>query len=399
MIPTEESLRYCDYSDNACFSKFVPIECNCVFTESAFRIQGLSSGSSWVACAVTYNSDQLNDPYKKCIGDDCLFQVIRGANSLLYPGSPIDDWIIGEQVSIVAEYEGASLDTTAYICGKTTRVGALITYDVLVLRCSPIPTPTCDKTYIQVIIPGNVFNDKNYSRICFRVGGTDCCGPGSPNQYSNTVCKALDPPVLPPPPQPPEAGIGFDDYCIIFADESLYPSAPNIFGYVNQSPYGTPNIYWYQDMDDFKLLDSLKAIDVNKILIFHVRSFIKQQCTILPLYPYINVPDGYQMPIPDSRIIPSSRNVPACIINNEPLTGNWINEKIKEAFGDINPSSQVNVFVDDSPSLGWSSVKDGVSEYFTIAKNNGLTTRRILCNSERWIRWIVSTFNKQPICS
>jgi len=64
----------------------------------------------------------------------------------------------------------------------------------------------CDKTYIQVAMPGSVFNAKNYSNICFRVGGDNCCYPPSPNVFSNTVCKPLpsqpccpvsDPPDLP----------------------------------------------------------------------------------------------------------------------------------------------------------------------------------------------------------
>ena len=71
-------------------------------------------------------------------------------------------------------------------------------------------TPNCDNTYIEVAIPGSVLSAKNYSSICFRVGGENCCFPLNPNTYSNTVCKNLlsniieSPLTCCPPPEPPE---------------------------------------------------------------------------------------------------------------------------------------------------------------------------------------------------
>lgn len=63
--------------------------------------------------------------------------IVRGANSLSYPGSPVSDWIIGEQVDIVAAIGFESLNVSAYVCGKTQVQGMFGLYDALVLRCSP----------------------------------------------------------------------------------------------------------------------------------------------------------------------------------------------------------------------------------------------------------------------
>jgi len=139
----------CDYLDNSCFSAFLPYNCGCVFS-SDFLITGLTSGSSWVACSVDYNG---SSPFRKCDNNNnCLFQVVRGAGSLGYSGAPIENWIIGEQVSITASIGvPGNLNTTAYVCGKSNIVTALSGpegYDVLILRCSslnvnlPSPTPT-----------------------------------------------------------------------------------------------------------------------------------------------------------------------------------------------------------------------------------------------------------------
>lgn len=76
-----------------------------------------------------------------------------------------------------------------------------------------------DNTIIALSIPGTVLKQKKYNSICFRVGGLECCSINSPNLYSNTVCKYIPSPPLPPqppfptptPPPPPEPCVEVDD--------------------------------------------------------------------------------------------------------------------------------------------------------------------------------------------
>lgn len=76
-----------------------------------------------------------------------------------------------------------------------------------------------NNTIIIVNMPGAVLQQKKYNSICFRVGGLECCSINSPTLYSNTVCKYLPSPSLPPqppfpqppPPPPPEPCIDIDD--------------------------------------------------------------------------------------------------------------------------------------------------------------------------------------------
>jgi hypothetical protein len=225
------------------------------------------------------------------------------------------------------------------------------------------------------------------------VGNEYCCYQKSTARYSNTVCNQLSiPPENPPPP--PDDGLSFDDYILIFADEAVFPSARNVFGYVFEN--GRPNSYWYEDMDNFKALYENQKIDINKILIFHVAL---TACGRAALAPYVDVRAGYEMPIPDAQIIETPRNAPRCRVNGEDLTGAWIDGKIKDIVGQISPNLRVNIFVDDSPSLTWEAVQPGITAYQNIAIEQGLQTRTILCRTERWLRWIVSAFNKNPICS
>lgn len=60
--------------------------------------------------------------------------------------------------------------------------------------------PTCNNTNIDVSIPGTILRSGNYTNICFRVGGPDCCNSGASNAWSNEVCIAIPP----PPPEPPQ---------------------------------------------------------------------------------------------------------------------------------------------------------------------------------------------------
>lgn len=245
---------------------------------------------------------------------------------------------------------------------------------------------------IIVKIPKSELSNIN-SGICFRVGNEYCCYKNSTARYSNTVCQGLT--VTPDDPGDPDPGLSFNDYIVIFADEAIFPSAKNVFGYVYTD--GRPNSYWYEDMDLFKDLYENQKIDINKILIFHTT--IPPNCVNEDIYPTVDVRAGYEMPIPSSKIIPSPRNSPRCRVNNEDLTGDWINQKIQSVFGPIPQTFTVNIFVDDSPSLTWEAVSPGIIAYQNIAIQQNIKTRTILCRTERWLRWIVNTFNKNPICS
>ncbi len=256
----------------------------------------------------------------------------------------------------------------------------------------PIPRP--DKITVKIPKPP-IGQPDNTTGICFRVGNNYCCYENSSARYSNTVCHEL---AIPENPDRPDDELSFEDYLLIFIDESIYPSAKNVYGYVYQN--GDPNSYWYEDMDQFRPLYQSQSIDINKILIFHVGT--PPTCAAVPIYPSRNVRSGYEMPIPNNRIILTPRNRPRCFSatgQDFNLTGLWIDDKIKSIFGQIPQDKKLNIFVDDSPSLTWEGVSIGITEYQSVAASQNLRTRTILCNTERWLRWVVNTFNKNPICS
>lgn len=199
---------------------------------------------------------------------------------------------------------------------------------------------------------------------------------------------------LEPPP------LSFDDYIVIFADEALFPSSPGVYGYVNQSPSNTPNSYWYEDLTIFNRLVNTQGIDPNKVLIFWVWSVGPGGVGSIryPLYPTVNVQPGYEMPIPLDRIVLSPRNVPNILQNGQALTGQWIMDRISEKFGIIPNNKKIVVFVDDSPSLTFNAVATGVNQFLALASIN-YRTQLIKCITERWLRWIVATFNGNPVCS
>lgn len=190
------------------------------------------------------------------------------------------------------------------------------------------------------------------------------------------------------------APLTFDDYLLLFIDEALSPSVPGVFGYFTSD--GKPNNIWYEDMNMFKDLDNNKNIDIEKILIFHVR---QASCKRTGLYPTVGVNSGYEMPISTSKVIDTPRNNPKCLVNNEELTGEWIKNKVNQYLGTISVQSRINIFVDNSPSLTFEAVKSGIIAYENILLSSNIPSKRILCQTERWLRWIVSTFNGNPVCS
>ena len=210
---------------------------------------------------------------------------------------------------------------------------------------------------------------------------------------NNKCIESLSSSCQPPSPTPPAKNLSFDDYILIFIDEADYPSAPGVFGYVDSR--NRPTKYWYEDMEAFQALNINQNIDINKILIFNVRM---SNCQRYIIYPTNGVLTNYEMPIPLSKIIDTPRNVPRCIVNGSELTGAWISDRFNEAFGLIPNDKRINIFIDNSPSLKWSSVSKGVIEFENSIKNRN-PHRRILCITERWLRWIVNTYNGNPVCS
>jgi hypothetical protein len=148
-------------------------------------------------------------------------------------------------------------------------------------------------------------------------------------------------------------------------------------------------------MNTFKNLSNSNGIDINKIIIFWVWG---SNSIRLPLYPTVNVEPGYEMPIPLDKIVLSPRNIPNILQDGQALTGQWIMDKINEKFGTISDNKKIVVFVDDSPSLTFEAVATGVNQFIALASTN-YRTQLIKCITERWLRWIVATFNNNPVCS
>jgi len=119
LTPTLTTIDNCSTIDNSCFSEW-SIGGGGV-GDTSWVITGVSSGSSWTAFALSTHP---------------VFRVVRGQNSLLYPGSNLENWQIGEQVNIVANIGLTSINTIAVVCAKTLTQGALGLYDTLILRCS-----------------------------------------------------------------------------------------------------------------------------------------------------------------------------------------------------------------------------------------------------------------------
>lgn len=212
-----------------------------------------------------------------------------------------------------------------------------------------------------------------------------------------------------PPPAPP-APITYDDYLIIFADEALFPSAAGVSGYVWQGPpvllpngtpsiLGEPNDEWIQDIDNFKALLEYDSIDLNKILIFHTYSGYGN---LLPLFPTVNVPPGYEMPIATARIVSPTPRAGYPLPGGQTLTGQWILDKVNEKLNPIiqtgTKKTRIFIFVDDSPSLGFSSVSSGINSFINLASPS-FDFPLVLCSTERYLRWIASIFAGNPICS
>lgn len=215
----------------------------------------------------------------------------------------------------------------------------------------------------------------------------------------------------------PIRGITPKDYLIIFADEATVPSAAGVSGYVWAGPphllpdgtvsvFGEPNDEWIEDITNLKILIESNFIDINKVLLFHVYMAGNppqgSEGILLPLYPTINVPPNYEMPISNEKIIsPTPRNQPARLVNGQALTGQWILDKVTEKLNPIintNDKNRIIIFVDDSPSLTFPAVAVGVNGFMELVSDT-FRTKLVLCNTERYIRWIISTFSGNPTCS
>jgi hypothetical protein len=185
------------------------------------------------------------------------------------------------------------------------------------------------------------------------------------------------------PSSPP---LSFDDYIFIFIDEANYE-------YV--LPNNTPGPLWNLDLITFNNLNFNQYIDINKILIFHVRTGNGSR---QPIFPFVKN-NTYGLPIQLNKIIDTPRNIPNQLVNNEALTGEWIYNKVNTLIGSIGSTSKVNIFIDNSGSMDLKSVGRGIQEYETILASNNNKYAKIICGTERWLRWITNIYNGSEICS
>lgn len=129
------SISNCNITDNACFSEFKNLTNTGYSLSANSTITGKNSGSTWTAMNITY-TDQPNN----CTGDDCYFIVYRGADSLKYEGSAIEDWQVGERVDVDA-YIGSEhyKIRDAFVCDKKSAISGNFgdsQYDQLILQCT-----------------------------------------------------------------------------------------------------------------------------------------------------------------------------------------------------------------------------------------------------------------------
>ena len=198
---------------------------------------------------------------------------------------------------------------------------------------------------------------------------------------------AITPAITPTPSATPfTPSLSFNDYIFIFIDESNH-------GYASYD--NTPGPLWNLDLITFNNLNDNKYIDINKIIIFHVRTDNGSRQSIFPFVKN----NTYGLPIPLNRIIDTPRNIPSQLVNNEALTGEWIYNKVNNLVGSIGATSRVNLFIDNSGSMDLRSISTGIQGYETILALNNTKYKRIICGTERWLRWITNIYNGSEICS
>jgi hypothetical protein len=260
-------------------------------------------------------------------------------------------------------YNGISNQTTSLKLKITDLTTNRYIEDNILIRCNdgcyyPTATPTQTITVTPTITPS--------------------VGSSPTPTRTPTVTPTRSSTILPP--------LTFDDFMLIFIDESSTYSASA----------GQPTSQWTQDLSTFNLLNNNQFIDINKMLIFHVRG---KYCQRQLIFPSVNN-NNFGMPIPLSRVIDTPRNDPSCVIDGQSLTGAWINNKVNSLIGNINPlQSRVRIFIDSSGSMTKASINPAITQYENILTQSNINWTEFSCTSEAWLRWITNIYSGKAVCS
>ena len=153
--------------------------------------------------------------------------------------------------------------------------------------------------------------------------------------------------------------IGTTDYVLCFIDEA------------HGTYLGTRIHQWTYDLNNWNTLGIIN----HKMICFNVE--MSSGGGIITPYPE-------QSPIP---IIICPRNSPQQLINDDPLTGEWIYNKIVNLYGPIPENSNIKLFIDISGSMNRSAIATGLDDFHSLYSEQ-LNITEYLCSNERWLRWL-----------
>lgn len=320
-----------------------------------------------------------------CDSNNVVFARISGLcpnNSYLYEWSSIPtiginpiSGILNSNNNIIninslynLNYNGISNQTASLKLKIKELVTNRYIEDNILIRCNdgcyyPTATPTQTITVTPTITPS--------------VGASPT--PTRTQTMTPTATPTKSPAALPP--------LSFNDYIIIFIDESSEYANPN---------GGAPTGFWTSDLSTFNTLNNNKFIDINKIILFHVR---QSNCSRGLIFPTVGS-NTYGMPIPLSRVVDTPRGSPSCLVNNQALSGSWINDRFNSLMGPIDKSiSRIRIFIDSSGSMRRVNINPAITDYESTLARSGINYSTLECSTERWLRWIVNIYNGQLICS
>lgn len=134
------------------------------------------------------------------------------------------------------------------------------------------------------------------------------------------------------------------------------------------------------------------GLDLEKIIVFHVRNSWAEDQSEWHLFP-----PSLPQPVPNIVACPRINNY--LPVNGEPLTGQWLYDRVVSTIGiPESLTTPTYVFIDTSGSMNRLSISPALDDFFNIAQNV-YSFRELTCGNERWLKWMYNVGTLSSECT
>ena len=212
--------------------------------------------------------------------------------------------------------------------------------------------------------------------------------PSYGDVYGENIVVTLSLEVLDPATVKPKAFNPRSDYAILFIDE-----AHQSYTTFDPDTHEATNRY----ISDLAIFEELPPELSERVLVLNLRNELWENTGKWELYPTIPVDDPpIQNIVACPRIGTGGR--PDLEVAGEGLTGQWIYDAVVETFGlPTTGFRRAYVFVDTSGSMDRDNLGTALDDFYVLAGET-YVCRELLCQSERWLRWIYNVNTNLTEC-